>query len=233
MSRSLTAGASAHLLIDKLERAGWGNLAGPDFRGVRTTLAALTRMLDPRSGDGRATVWQISERTGYTTRWTARCLRVLEELELIEWHRGGVVDGQSVPSWFRVSKRALLILIQIARNVAAEALRAHREEVRQRIAHYRLVRTSRGRKRRSTHVEVSSPLLFIKEVPAPQEGPAPTPEPEKELDRDYVAALIASTRARIRAARGTRPGSGQGNPAATSTRALGSQDGPQAEGGEH
>lgn len=213
MSR-LTAGASSHLLIDRLARAGWGNLAGPEFRGVRVALAELTRMLDPRSGEGKATVYQLAERTGYTSRWTGRCLGVLEELELIEWHRGGVVDGKPVPSWFRVSKRALLILISIARDVGADRLAEQKAQTRERIARYRLVRTSRGRKRRSSHVEVTTALLSIKEVPAPEEAREPMPE----ASRETVERRIAEARAAIRAARGARPSVAQANPAATRPR---------------
>ncbi len=195
----LTAGAPSHVLIERLERAGWGNLAGPEFKGVRFTLAALTRALDPRSGAGKATVWQIAERTGYTERWTRRCLQILEELELIEWHRGGISDGKPVPSWFRVSKTALLLLVSIARTKGAERRSEAQAATRDRIARYKLHRTKRHQQsRRSDHAELASRLLSIKEEPrarAPLESPQPAA-------RATVSSTIAQIRADLLARRG-------------------------------
>lgn len=113
---SLIAASPALVLLAALEDAGWGNLAGTEFRGVRGVLAALTRTLDPKTAQGKATAWQIAERAGYTERWTRRCLQVLEELGLIEWDRGGVVAGKPVPSRFKISIPGLRDLLAGAEN---------------------------------------------------------------------------------------------------------------------
>lgn len=100
--------APVRVLLDLLERDGWRALAGPELRGVRMVLAALVRSVDSETGAGLATVDEISTRAGYSSRWTRRCLQVLEHLELIEWNRGGIVNGRPAPSWFRVSKVGLI-----------------------------------------------------------------------------------------------------------------------------
>lgn len=211
---TLTAGAPSYVLLDRLEKAGWGNLAGPELRGVRGVLAALTRLLDPKSAQGKATAYEIAERAGYSDRWTRRCLQVLEELELIEWDRGGVVDGRPVPSWFRVSKRALLILVQIARTTAQDRRAAHQEKVRARIADHHLKRTIRGRNRRPAHAEVVTALLFKKEVPEAEEPSGNSLQGSPESKSDAVAQI----RAAIAAQRGLRPAQGRESKTATTRR---------------
>jgi hypothetical protein len=204
---ALTAGTSSHVLIAALRRAGWGNLAGPEFRGVTGVLETLTLMLDPKSGQGRATAPQIAEQSRYTERWVRRCLHVLEDLELIEWQRGGIADGKPVPSWFRISKRALLILVSIARTGEADRRAERDAATRERVAKYRLKRTGRGRKRRPDHAEVVTALLFNKEVPRAERavGPAPDDLPStREAMKDAVTRARAGIReaARLKALRG-------------------------------
>lgn len=212
---SLTAGTSSHVLLDALERAGWGNLAGSDFRGITGVYAALIRMLDGKSGQGKATVWQIAERSRYGERWTRRCLHVLEELELIEWHRGGVVDGKPVPSWFRVSKRALLILVSIARTRDGERRTERQADTRARISHYRLRRTRRGhQKRRSVHAALQPDLLSIEEAPMEAGPPVGSAMP---ATRETIKDAVATMRAQLRALRGSRPARGRETSAATDT----------------
>lgn len=213
---SLTAGTSSHVLLKAVKRAGWGNLAGPDFRGVRGVYATLIEILDGRSGEGRATVWQIAEQAGYGERWTRRCLKVLEELELIEWDRGGVVDGKPVPSWFRVSKRALLILVSIARTVSGERHAARQVETRERIARYRLNRTKRRHKRRSRHAALVPALLSIEEVPREAGPPLEAPQVTPEAKSDALAQI----RAALRAQRGLRTVTGSDSKSATTRRAA-------------
>lgn len=211
---TLTAGAPANVLLEALERAGWGSLAGADLRGVRHVLAALTRCLEPRSGAGKATAEQIADRAGYTSRWTRRCLHILEELELIEWDRGGILDGKPVPSWFRVSKAGLLALVKIARRSATERLSERHRATRARIAAYSLVRTKSKRRpqtRRSNHAEVRTTLLSIEEVPTPAAKGRP-------VDREGVSAHVAQIRAQLRAARGKPAAVGNLTSAATRAR---------------
>lgn len=213
---TLTAGAPSHVLLDRLERAGWGNLAGPEFRGVRGVLAALTRHLDPRTAQGKATAWEIAERAGYTERWTRRCLAILEELDLIEWDRGGIVNGKPVPSWFRVSKRALLILVSIARTVGNGRRTERDDATRKRIVDYRLERTKRRHKRRPVHAEVVTALLSIEEVPKAEEPPSSAVPATKKSMTDAVALL----RAELRRKRGLSHARGQGSKTATTRKSA-------------
>lgn len=209
---ALTAGAPSHVLVKALEDAGWGPLAGADFRGVQSVLAALTRALDPRSAAGKATVWQISERANYSEGWTRRCLQILEELELITWERGGVVDGKPVPSWFRVSKKALLDLVRSARRHATERLSGQAAAVRGRITGYRLHRTKRrGQTRRSDHPSLVKDLLSIEEVPRAAEPPLETVQASPEAISDAVAGI----RARLREQRALRAAHGRDSKTAT------------------
>lgn len=212
---SLTAGTSGHVLIKALKRAGWGNLAGADFRGVRVVYTALIEMLDGKTGQGKATVWQIGEQAGYSEGWTRRCLQILEELELITWDRGGVVEGKAIPSWFRVSKRALLLLVAIARTQGTERLAEHQAAVRGRIAGYRrLHRTKRRTQtRRSNHPTLDKDLLSNEEVPRAYTPPRDAPAASLEAMKDAVAGI----RANIRAQRGLSRPRGRDSKTATTT----------------
>lgn len=198
-------------LVTALDRAGWGDIAGHDFRGVRGTLFALCRVVENKSGQGKATAWQIAERAGYSERWTRRCLAVLEELQLIEWHRGGVVEGKPVPSWFRVSKRALLLLVAAARKVATERRSAQEQATRGRISKYRLTRTRGHQTRRSDHAELRTALLSIEEGPRPEEPPVERPL----TDEQALSDAVARCRAGLRQKRADRPARAQVSKAAT------------------
>lgn len=113
-------------LITSLKRAGWGTLHGRKYQGVRSTLLALEGLLPHRSGEGRVTAWQISEAAGLSERWTRRCLSVLEELGIIRWSRGTIIDGKPAPSFIRVHKRVLATLVRLARGEATRRLETHR-----------------------------------------------------------------------------------------------------------
>lgn len=194
---TLTAGAPADVLLDRLERAGWGTLAGPELRGVRGVLAALTRQLDPRTGTGKATANQIADRAGYTPRWTRRCLQVLEDLELVEWDRGGIVDGRPTASWFRVSKAGLLALVQLARAAITDTLTRRARDTRARVNRYGLRHTKRRRAtrhRRSDHAEVGTALLSVEETPPAADLGPPT-------DRTRIKTIVATIKAELQAQR--------------------------------
>lgn len=203
----LRAGAPLPLLVRKLRDAGWGDgLRHDSLRGVRVTLLALGDMLTPTTGAGRATARQIAHRTGYTERWTRYCLGVLEELELLEWSRGGIVEGKPVPSLFRVSKALLVELIALAREQGAVRVASERRATRERIARWGLFRSKRGRRSAtSAHAEVSTALPPIGDVSRragpPGPGSRPADRPADQSAKDYYVAKI---RAEMAAARGSR-----------------------------
>lgn len=150
---SLSAYAPAPALLTSLSRAGWGDLAGREWQGVRSTLRALVDQLPHKSASGWTTADQVAVSTGLSSRWTRHCMQLLEDLGVIEWTRGGVVDGRPAPSYVRIVKTVLIDLIRAARPVKEAAERARRAATAARIAHLRNVRGVRSR--RSRHAELS------------------------------------------------------------------------------
>ena len=153
--------------------AGWGELRGPDLRGLRSLLSALAHLLPPRAGAGLVTVNQIAAAAGYSDRWTRDRLYLLEELELIVWKRGGILEGEPTPSHIRVHKRALVALLELAREARELEPGELAAALRSRVEKYRLrnvIRRHKPRLRRSAHVALSSYLPPPGEVPGPLEA---------------------------------------------------------------
>lgn len=153
--RPATAGMPGPMLIGMLSHAGWGPLTGRRWQGVRSTLRALVdHLYKTPSLSGRGTAYQISVRTGLSKDWTRRCLWVLEGLGVITWNRGGVIDGKPTAGTFRVSKRALAALINLARPINDENTRRHRLETSKRLANlYKLCFRNRGKRLPSSDQE--------------------------------------------------------------------------------
>lgn len=163
---TLTAHAKTPSLLTSLSRAGWGVLAPREYQGVRATLRGLVDQLDHRTGQGWTTADQVAVSTGLSSRWTRRCMQLLEDLGVIVWHRGGVRDGNPTPSWVRIVKTALLDLIHAARPVRDDAERERRKATRERLAGIRYMRSQRSH--RSGHAELSaSPPTPTGEVSTP------------------------------------------------------------------
>lgn len=177
---TLTAHAPLPALVRSLARAGWGDLAPMEYRGVRTVLRALGDTLPDRAAEGTCTIPQIAQRACLSERWTARCLAVLEDAGLIVWTRGGVVAGTPVPSVIRVVKRAVLALVEAARPMREAADRARQVATRARLAEaLRLRRPARHTgpyRRRSAHPELATSL------PTPTGEVPPSDLPERSDD---------------------------------------------------
>lgn len=177
-------------LLTSLQRAGWGDLAGREWQGVRTTLHALVARLPYGSGQGFTTVEQVAASAGLSRRWVARCMDLLEQLGVIEWTRGGVYKGEPRPSWVRIVKRTLIDLIKAARPLRTLAEREHAATTRARISHLRWVK---GRPRRSAHVALSaSPHTPRGEASTPSLAPA-GPD-ELQPMPEHVRALLMRRR---------------------------------------
>ncbi len=171
---SLTAHAPVPALLTSLRRAGWGDLAGREWQGVRSTLDAVAARLPHKSGQGWTTAEQVAQSAGLSPRWVRHCMHLLEDLGVIEWSRGGVIDGTPTPSYVRIVKAVLLDLVRAARPLREAADRARRTATNVRIAHLRYVRGQRTR--RSAHAELSASL------PTPT-GEVPTTDlPERTDD---------------------------------------------------
>lgn len=121
-------------LLRSLSRAGWGEIGGRSNQGVRNVLRALIDLLPDKSGRGSATAWQLAHVAGYSEKWARLKLADLEELGLIVWHRGGIIDGRPAPSFFEIVKSRLVDLIVSARRSGAEKVQAHRDKTAKRLA---------------------------------------------------------------------------------------------------
>ena len=147
-------------LIRSLSRAGWGTLGGHSMKGVRATLRALVDLLPDKSGYGSATAWQLAHAAGQSDKWTRGCLKVLEDMGVIKWTRGGIIDGRPEPSFFQIVKSALVDLIKTARHASDTARKDHKKKTDERLAtlkpHVTIFNGKRSR--RSNHAELSSNL---------------------------------------------------------------------------
>lgn len=151
--KAITAHAPVPSLLTSLERAGWGDLTGREWQGVRTTLRALAAQLPHGSGQGLTTAQQVASSAGLSQRWTRRCLQFLEDLGVIVWHRGGIERGRPTASFVRIVKTRLVDLIHAARPMKDARDAEHRAAT---LARIRDLRTLYVRSRRSHHAELSA-----------------------------------------------------------------------------
>lgn len=137
MTRTLTANASVFSILDALRRAGWGELRGPAFRCHRAILdslvAASRNQRSDYAGFFTITTNQLADRAGYTDRHIRACLPDLEDLGVITWHRGGVVEGRPRPGHMRINKKTLVDLVRAARPVYDRLLNQRRRETSERL----------------------------------------------------------------------------------------------------
>lgn len=179
---SLSPMAPVPSLMTSLAKAGWGDLAGRELQGIRTTLNALVAQLPHRSGEGITTAEQVAQAAGLSVRWVRRCLHYLEDLGLVIWRRGGVRSGEPAPSHFRIVKKVLVDLVRAARPVKEAADAARRAATKARLATLRRLYVGpQARKRRSAHAELdASPRPYgegPRAVPARQQPPQPPDTP--------------------------------------------------------
>ena len=143
--------------MDRLERAGWGELAGRSLKGVRLVLHSLARLVDPAKGTCLVTAPQLADRTGMSDRWVRVCLHRLEAAGIVSWRRGWLDRGRCVPGFIRVSKAALWALIPGSRTRQATVTTARARATRDRIRSTLRLATQRPR-RCSSVPELSSTL---------------------------------------------------------------------------
>lgn len=179
-----SAGADVLTLTSALARAGWGEaFALPLFRGARVMLRELAAaMFEARQGR-RASIDitgpQLADRTGYSDRWVRESLATLEGLGLIEWYRGGIVEGSPKPSLIRIVKSALADFVLAARRWHDDVLDARIVAVKARIKATTIWRLCRGRKRRrDPHAEVASILPLFEGRKGARASRPSVPEPK-------------------------------------------------------
>ena len=164
MGTNLTASAPTRDLLGALARRGWGDLAGPQWRGLHNVLRALVDVLPYRSGVGQTTAGQLADVACLSERWTRYLLGELESLGLITWTRGGVIAGRPQPSLIRLDKRALLALIHGARARLDEIRAKRAARTTARLRGLRMV-TVRPRRRTPGH-----PHAELNASPTPSGG---------------------------------------------------------------
>lgn len=120
------------------------------FCTAQTQKHASKRMLDMVDAVDHSIIGPLF----HPRRGKRRCLWVLEGLGVITWNRGGVIDGKPTAGTFRVSKRALAALINLARPINDENTRRHRLETSKRLANlYKLCFRNRGKRLPSSDQE--------------------------------------------------------------------------------
>lgn len=175
--------------------SGWGILSARRYQGVRATLRALVDELPHGSGEGMVTAYKISRSTGHCDRWTRECLKALEELGVISWTRGGIVDGRAQASFIRIIKKRLVALIREAKEMEQAVRREYRARVAARCEHFqrRTVFAKRNTKTPSLiHAELSS-----RNTPLTGGGLTPSPRGDCEIEPLRGAAYQKQPRLRL------------------------------------
>lgn len=163
MSQTLNASYPLPSLLTSLSNAGWGSLAGRSNAGLRTTLTALERRLPRKSAAGRVTVAQIADTAGLSERWARRCLYQLEDLGLIRWHRGMIIDGRPQPSHITVIKKRIVNLIRAARGEMTRRVAERNRAFNERLSQLRNRTLPPNRRKKVTpRAELSADLTTLK-----------------------------------------------------------------------
>lgn len=151
-------------LTNALARAGWGEvLSRPDHRAARFVLRELANLSydahQGRQGTATTTAPQLARLTGYCERQTREGLYALEDLGIIEWHRGGIREGRPTPSVIRIVKTVLADLVEAARTWCDARISERAVATMDRIKRTVRYRLCRGRKRaREAHAAATASL---------------------------------------------------------------------------
>lgn len=143
-ARRLHAGMGLRRILTALSHIGWGPMRGHEFGCSRAILEALSLMMHAAKADYTASIdttrLQIAKRASCDPRTVTRCMAWMEDAGVIEWHRGGIVNGVPRAGVVRVVKRVLVEWV-LAYRTASDAEDARRNaETRLRIQRYRLFR---------------------------------------------------------------------------------------------
>ena len=186
------------VLLTSLARAGWGDLAGRSNQGVRAYLKALTDLLPYKSGQGLCTAAQVMDAAGYTSdKWARVTLAKLEDLGVVEWTRGGIIDGEPAPGFMRIVKSKLVELIHSARDTYSEKLAARKAKTAARLEKIRnpKARIMGQRSKAPAHAVVSGSLSTPYGGVPSRDTPA-VKHSSHELKGQAAARLIAQEQER-------------------------------------
>lgn len=194
MARTVSAAWPTDCLVRSLAVSGWGILAARRYQGVRATLRALVDELPHGSGEGMVTAYKISRSTGHCDRWTRECLKALEELGVISWTRGGIVNGRAQASFIRIIKKRLVALIRDAKEMEQAVRREYRARVAERCKHFqhRTVFAKRDKQNPSIiHAELSSRNT-------PLTGGGLTPSPHVDIEKEPLRGAAYHKKPQLR-----------------------------------
>lgn len=153
-SQVINAHAGTSKIIRALAQAYWGELGGQSNAGIRSVLVALNNVPFSKeqwcrfefSGELYCTANQIAGVSGLSARWVRVCLQRLEEMGLVRWVRGMVVNGRPTASMLRICKKKLAALIPAARKSQKQLEEEQEVETAVRLARLKNKRCpSRGR----------------------------------------------------------------------------------------
>lgn len=171
------------VLLQSLCRAGWGELSGREWQGVRSTLSAIVSRVKGRKALD-CTVWQIAQSAGLSEKWTSRCLWILEGLGVIRWQRGFIDEGKPKPGFIEIVRHVLLDLVLQAWKQGQASWVERRAATRRRLA---LLKKKDAHIRRSRRTELSSDLNSdLLSAPSSAERVNHTGTPQQDETRDYL-----------------------------------------------
>lgn len=183
----INAGQSLQDILLALGRVNWGPLRGRAWAYRRMVLQTLALMMREQKADYMAclvtTAPQLADRIGSCEKTVRNCLQDLEDLQVIEWRRGGIWDGKPMPSVLRVNKWKLVDWVKAWRPRNDKRLVKRRAETLARLAqvHHKRMRapqrvgahaepnTSLSSHRKSTPFERAC-ALGVSASPKPAEG---------------------------------------------------------------
>lgn len=199
------AGWKTSALVLALARAGWGELAGADARGVRGVLTAVaSHIVDHRTGAGFSSIPAVAAAAGYSHNWTQQKLWDLEAITVVSWRRGTMRRGRGKgkeKSYFQVDRRVLVELILAARVTRDRDIKAHVAEsirrLREQREKWRQRRADQRSRRSGTSPTESMPLAASRCESVAGTAPAHQHDPPDHRD-PVTAAGAAAARALIR-----------------------------------
>lgn len=152
------------------------------MRPARQFLQTLAKLARSAHTDRRGVLVmsasQIIEQSGYGETWGRKALHMLEDMGVIEWERGGIVDGKPQPSRLRIIKTVLRRIREAAKPTHDETERRRSEAFARRLMTIRNAHLVQ-RRYRSPHLSASdSPTYSVGRWG--REATAPTPSPKTQ-----------------------------------------------------
>lgn len=179
------------------------------MRPARQFLQTLAKLARSAHTDRRGVLVmsasQIIEQSGYGETWGRKALHMLEDMGVIEWERGGIVDGKPQPSRLRIIKTVLRRIRVAAKPTHDETERRRSEAFARRLMTIRNAHLVQ-RRCRSAHLSASdSPTYFVGRWGREATAPTPSPKPQNTSPiTDKENTVTATTKGMPESVRLTR-----------------------------